>query len=410
MSGALEGACTLRNGKSRLRVTYAALTRPTNKDQDRFVAVTHGSSGFVCAICDGHSVHANADGVQHAEAAARHISSDLWKRVAGKLEVDLPDRPDAATAELRGGGMSVDVEPPADPATPGHALALAATESFLAHQRKCEAVYKKRVADKVISLKEKMEAEIGEELTLSLPQEGGTTATALVLHPGGLLVAWVGDSRAVLAVEPAAGGAPVAMALTSDHNTADELERLRLVSKGGSTGIDSMAGHVFVPEAEGGLKVTRSLGDSPFHRGDAISAVPGLRHVRLSSAVRFALVASDGIWDLLSNQQVVDIVVAAIAAHSMRVSEGDGILGGAGAGSAGSSGSSATAAAAAACAAVLEHIERIQAGGEAKSSHVDDRSIALILLTHESVSSRLSGSSSSGRNSFTHSGRNSGAS
>ena len=209
----------------------------------------------------------------------------------------------------------------------------------------------------------------------------------------------VGDSRAVLAVEPAAGGAPVAMALTSDHNTADELERLRLVSKGGSTGIDSMAGHVFVPEAEGGLKVTRSLGDSPFHRGDAISAVPGLRHVRLSSAVRFALVASDGIWDLLSNQQVVDIVVAAIAAHSMRVSEGDGILGGAGAGSGGSSASSATAAAAAACAAVLEHIEQIQASGEAKSSHVDDRSIALILLTHESVSSRLSGSSSSGRNS-----------
>ena len=160
-----------------------------------------------------------------------------------------------------------------------------------------------------------------------------------------------------------------------------------------------MAGHVFVPEAEGGLKVTRSLGDSPFHRGDAISAVPGLRHVRLSSAVRFALVASDGIWDLLSNQQVVDIVVAAIAAHSMRVSEGDGILGGAGAGSGGSSASSATAAAAAACAAVLEHIEQIQASGEAKSSHVDDRSIALILLTHESVSSRLSGSSSSGRNS-----------
>ena len=35
-------------------------------------------------------------------------------------------------------------------------------------------------------------------------------------------------------------------------------------------GKDSMSSHVFVGDAEGGLKVTRSLGDSPFHKDDAV--------------------------------------------------------------------------------------------------------------------------------------------
>ena len=55
-------------------------------------------------------------------------------------------------------------------------------------------------------------------------------------------------------------------------------------------------------------QVTRSLGDSPFHKKDAVSAVPGLCHLPLTRYIRFAVVASDGIWDHLSNAKVAEIV------------------------------------------------------------------------------------------------------
>jgi len=317
--------------------------------------------------------------------------SDLWKRVSGRLEADLPDRPFAdtggvpavaAAAAPADAAESPAAPPhrPADAAVPGDSLFEAATASFLAHQRKCEASYKERVADKVIALKLQLEQDIGEELPLSLPQEGGTTATVLLVHPGGLLTAWVGDSRAVLAVETAEG-ALMAVPLTSDHNTADEGERQRLLSCGGATGKDEMSSHVFVPEAEGGLKVTRSLGDSPFHKGDAVSAAPSVRHVRLTSRTRFAVIASDGIWDHLNGQQVTDLVAAALSAY------GDEQPGTRSRSESASSTASTKSngkpttdgdAALAACKAVLDHIEKIQASGEAASSHVDDRSIAVM--------------------------------
>lgn len=81
----------------------------------------------------------------------------------------------------------------------------------------------------------------------------------LLLHPGGILSTWVGDSRAILAYE-GEGGALTAMPLTCDHSSKDEAEIKRLVAAGGSLGVEKYAEHVYVPSAEGGLKVTRSLG------------------------------------------------------------------------------------------------------------------------------------------------------
>jgi len=146
--------------------------------------------------------------------------------------------------------------------------------------------------------------------------------------------------------------------LTSDHNTYDEAERQRLLDAGGTTGKDGMAGHVFVKEAEGGLKVTRSLGDSPFHRGDAVSSKPGTCTLPLTSSSRFLVVASDGIWDHLSNVEVAEITSKAIG----------------GGGAAGQS------AAAAACAAILNHIEAGQKDGSLKPELVDDRSVLVLLF------------------------------
>lgn len=53
--------------------------------------------------------------------------------------------------------------------------------------------------------------------------------------------------------------------------------------------------------------MTRSLGDSPFHKDDAVSAVPMLRHCRLTPKTKYAIVASDGIWDHLTDQKVAEL-------------------------------------------------------------------------------------------------------
>ena len=204
-------------------------------------------------------------------------------------------------------------------------------------------------------------------MPLELPQEGGTTATVLLLHGGGLLAAWVGDSRAVLGEVGAAGAAGwTATEVTHDHNVLDEAERTRLLAAGGKTGKDLYAQHVYVPGSEGTLKLTRSLGDSPFHKGEAVSAKPGVRHLPLTAAARFVIVASDGIWDHLDNQRAVEVVGSTLEAH-------EAFSGGGGA---------ATAAAAAACDAVLDHIAAGQADGSMKPG-VDDRSIVVLLLRRD---------------------------
>ena len=106
MHGELDGHAALRADKGKLRVSaeYACLTRAAKgKDEDRFLAVTHGHAALVCGICDGHSIHSNSSGQRHAEAAAAYLASDVWKRVQSKLthpsaSARSPSAPAASTA------------------------------------------------------------------------------------------------------------------------------------------------------------------------------------------------------------------------------------------------------------------------------------------------------------------------
>ncbi len=323
-------------------VAYAAMTRAAQgKDQDRFYIVHHrsGRAELAFGICDGHSVHSVNSGIVHAEAAARWLATRLHKGVKHSL------------------GEAEESGEPTEP------LSGAASEVYLAHQRRCEKRYSRDVETSVLAAKAKLEADLGEELPLELPQEGGTTATALLLHAGGLLVTWVGDSRAVMGEsrgdggDGGEGGGAVATRLTSDHNTGDESERDRLELAGGkASSSGEMSGHVYVESSEGSIKVTRSLGDTPFHRNDAVTARPGVRHVRVAPSCTCVVVASDGVWDHLSDDEVVRIVDAERAAAGATPD-----------------------AAAAACAAVLDAIDKGQADGSL-GPHVDDKSVAVVLL------------------------------
>ena len=161
-----------------LRLEYAARTvAAPGKGQDRYVLTAHGTQAFTCGICDGHSVHDISTGKQHAETAAHHLGSELWRKVHEQLA------------------------PIARDGTASEPLRTAATECFMSHQRRCEMRYDQTVRHPLEEQKQQLEEQIGESLPLELPQEGGTTATALLLHSRGLLAAWVGDSRAIVAVD-----------------------------------------------------------------------------------------------------------------------------------------------------------------------------------------------------------------
>jgi protein phosphatase 2C family protein 2/3 len=58
-----------------------------------------------------------------------------------------------------------------------------------------------------------------------------------------------------------------------------------------------------------GLSVARSLGDNHYNEThDLISAVPDISSRVLPSETEFLAVCCDGVWDVLSNEQVSELL------------------------------------------------------------------------------------------------------
>ncbi|GJP76035.1 hypothetical protein CLOP_g16227 [Closterium sp. NIES-67] len=112
--------------------------------------------------------------------------------------------------------------------------------------------------------------------------------------PGSLHVAHAGDCRAVLCRKGAAN------VLTSDHKASREDERDRIENLGGH--VDNFTGTWRV---QGVLAVTRGLGDANYK--EYITPEPEVVHVPVTKDCDFLIMASDGLWDVVTNQEAVDI-------------------------------------------------------------------------------------------------------
>lgn len=128
----------------------------------------------------------------------------------------------------------------------------------------------------------------------SANREDGCTAVTAVLIGTRLIVANVGDSRAVLC----RGGK--AVALTVDHKPNNKEERARIENAGG---VVVWAGTWRVG---GVLAVSRAFGDRPLKK--FITATPDVVEEHLTPDDEFLLMASDGLWDVVSNQEAVALV------------------------------------------------------------------------------------------------------
>ena len=135
---------------------------------------------------------------------------------------------------------------------------------------------------------------------------GSTAVVALLMHTH-LTVANIGDSRAMLCRNNQA------VPLTRDHSADDEEERRRIQSCGGTA--RHVMGQWRVGEA--GLAVTRSIGDEDV-KGVGVVAEADLTTIVIRPDIdSFVILGTDGLWDQLSGQQAVDIVMNTVKQPAM---------------------------------------------------------------------------------------------
>ncbi|KVI03672.1 Protein phosphatase 2C [Cynara cardunculus var. scolymus] len=129
---------------------------------------------------------------------------------------------------------------------------------------------------------------------LKQEQRGGACCVTAIIRAGNLVVSNAGDCRAVVSN----GGA--AQALTSDHRPSRQDEKLRIESLGGY--VDSSRG---VCRVLGSLAVSRGIGDRSLKQW--ITSEPETKMFKIVPEFEFLIMASDGLWDKVSNQEAVDI-------------------------------------------------------------------------------------------------------
>ena len=133
-------------------------------------------------------------------------------------------------------------------------------------------------------------------LPKNIATHAGSTALIVLQNESVMYVANVGDSRAII------NNGEKAHSITIDHKPDLEKEYTRIQRDGGFVTRDPFG----VARVNGTLAMSRAVGD--FYLQPFVSWVPDIFTVKLLKSNRFVVVASDGVWDVLSNQHVVDIV------------------------------------------------------------------------------------------------------
>ncbi|XP_024970166.1 probable protein phosphatase 2C 33 [Cynara cardunculus var. scolymus] len=141
----------------------------------------------------------------------------------------------------------------------------------------------------------------------------GTTAVTLIKQGQDLIIGNVGDSRAILCTRDKKDSL-VAVQLTVDlkPNIPAEAERIRKC-KGRVFALqdEPEVTRVWLPNNDSpGLAMARAFGDFCLKDFGLIS-VPDIFYRRLTENDQFIVLATDGVWDVLTNKEVVDIVASA---------------------------------------------------------------------------------------------------
>ena len=115
-----------------------------------------------------------------------------------------------------------------------------------------------------------------------------------------LYVANAGDSRCVLC------RGKETISLTTDHKPTDPEEESRIRAAGG---------YIAEGRINGSLNLSRAIGDMDYKQSkdkpaeeQIVTANPEIREIALTKDDRFMILACDGIWDILTNEEAVAFV------------------------------------------------------------------------------------------------------
>ncbi|NXJ61413.1 PDP2 phosphatase, partial [Rostratula benghalensis] len=203
--------------------------------------------------------------------------------------------------------------------------------------------FKRLDSDISLEVQAPQENELMRNIALQVAFSG---ATACVAHVDGvhLHVANTGDCRAVLGVHEE-DGTWSALPLTRDHNAFDEFEIRRLKrehprSEEKTVFVNDRLLGILMPTRAFGdvqLKWSKELQQSVlenssdveglniyqyvppnYHTPPYLTAEPEVTYHKLRSKDKFLVLASDGLWELLSNEKVVQLVAGHLAELNAR--------------------------------------------------------------------------------------------
>lgn len=142
----------------------------------------------------------------------------------------------------------------------------------------------------------------------------GSTCVSVLIVGNKIFCANIGDSRAVLA-RAQANSHLAGFPLSRDHKASEADEEARIIGAGGRIeAFRDQAGRFVGPqrvwhktENIPGLAMSRSFGD---HCAAEVGVIadPEVLEMNLTENDKFIVIASDGVWEFLSNDEVVKIV------------------------------------------------------------------------------------------------------
>lgn len=140
-------------------------------------------------------------------------------------------------------------------------------------------------------------------------QLAGTTATSVLIVDNVIYCANIGDSRSVASLNCKC------VPLSHDHKPDNPPEMKRILAAGG---------YVLGSRVNGNLALSRAFGDFHYKSNEQlppdqqiVSPFPEIERIELTDDVDFILLACDGIWDVLTSEEVVDFVISRLE-HEVR--------------------------------------------------------------------------------------------
>ncbi|EER19496.1 protein phosphatase 2c, putative [Perkinsus marinus ATCC 50983] len=164
----------------------------------------------------------------------------------------------------------------------------------------------------------------------------GCTAVTALLTKTHIVVANAGDSRAILCVSAVlvvnvassrTGRGGRVVELSHDHKPNSETERRRIEAAGGYVEEIKLTAKTQY-RVNGNLNLSRAIGDHEYKKRDdlkpeeqIICSTPDIVLKELTPEDEFFVLACDGVWDVMSNEEVVDFIRPRIAEGQKKLSE-----------------------------------------------------------------------------------------